>query len=103
MRKDPENTRGLSWRNIAIISEKQRMLLSCPDWLAVEPVSSQSVSVCNSLEQGKIQGISGVSGRLAAVRLTETAIPRQFKLARRVTPFFENRELTGKLSPSGPP
>jgi hypothetical protein len=28
------NARGLSWRNIATISEKQRMFLSCPDWLA---------------------------------------------------------------------
>jgi hypothetical protein len=26
--------RALSWRNIATISEKQRMFLSCPDWLA---------------------------------------------------------------------
>ena len=27
-------TRGLSWRNIVTIYEKQRMCISCPDWLA---------------------------------------------------------------------
>lgn len=35
--------------------------------MAEEPVSSKPVSVCNSLEQGKIQGISVVSERLAPV------------------------------------
>ena len=34
MRTGTGNTRGLSWRNMATISEKQRMFLSCPDWLA---------------------------------------------------------------------
>jgi len=34
MRPATGNTRALSWRNIATISEKQRMFLSCPDWLA---------------------------------------------------------------------
>jgi hypothetical protein len=34
MRTDTWNAHALSWRNIATISEKQRMFLSCPDWLA---------------------------------------------------------------------
>lgn len=63
--------------------------------MAVEPVSSQPVSVWNSLEQGKIQGISRVAGRRAAVRSAGTAIPHQFIRAPGIAPFFKNRELTG--------
>ena len=51
---------------------------SRPSKLAVEPVHSQPFSASHSREQGKIQGISKVSGRLAALRSAETAIPRQF-------------------------
>jgi len=72
------NARRLSWRNIATISEKQRMILSGPDWLAVESVSRQPVSVWNSLEQGKIQGISEMTGHRAAVQSAGRAIPHQF-------------------------
>jgi hypothetical protein len=34
MGTDRGNTRALSLRNIMAIFEKQRMFLSCPDWLA---------------------------------------------------------------------
>ena len=34
VRTETGDTRALSWRNIATISEKQRRFLSCPDWLA---------------------------------------------------------------------
>jgi len=78
MRTDTGNTRALSWRNIATISEKRRMFLSCPDSVAVEPVSRQPVSVWNSLEQGKIQGISEMTGHRTAVQSAGRAIPRQF-------------------------
>jgi hypothetical protein len=77
------------------------MFLSCRDSVAVEPVRSQPFSASNSREQGKIQGIYGVSGLLAAVRSPETAIPRQFLLAHCVAPFFENRELTGNFLYNG--
>jgi hypothetical protein len=95
MRTDTWNAHALSWRNIATISEKQRMFLSCPDWLAVEPVSRQPVSVWNSLEQGKIQGISEMTGHRAAVQSAGRAIPHQFIRAHGLAPFFQNRELTG--------
>jgi hypothetical protein len=55
--------------------------------LAVGPVSSQPVSVWNSLEQGKIQGISGMSGRRAAVRSAQMAIRSQFLDAPGIAPF----------------
>ena len=95
MRTDTGNTRALSWWNIATISEKQSMFLSCPDWLAVEPVLRQPVSVWNSLEQGKIQGISEMTGHRAAVHSAGSAIPHQFIRAHGLAPFFQNRELTG--------
>ena len=95
MRTDTWNAHALSWWNIPTISEKQRMFLSGPDWLAVEPVSRQPVSVWNSLEQGKIQGISGMTGHRAAVHSAGSAIPRQFTGAHGLAPCFQNRELTG--------
>ena len=65
------------------------------DWLAVGPVSSQPVSVWNSLEQGKIQGIFGMTGHRAAVQSAGRAIPRQFIRAHGTKAFFKYRELTG--------
>jgi hypothetical protein len=56
MRTDTGNTCALYWRNIATISEKQRKFLSCPDWLAEDPVCSEPVSAGNSLYQGNLQG-----------------------------------------------
>ena len=63
--------------------------------MAVEPVSRQPVSVWNSLEQGKIQGISEMTGHRAAVQSAGSAIPRQFTGAHGLAPFFQSRELTG--------
>jgi hypothetical protein len=63
--------------------------------LAVEPVCSQPFSASNSREQGKIQGKSGVSRRLAGVRSSGMPIPCQFLRAPCIAPFVENRELTG--------
>ena len=77
------------------------MFLSCLDWLAVERVYREPLSASNSLYQGKIQGIYGVTGLLAAVRSAETPTPRQSIRAPCVAPFFENRELTGNLPHSG--
>jgi hypothetical protein len=73
------------------------MFLSCPDCVAVERVQGQRLSAGNSLYQGKIQGIYGLSRLLAAVQVSGLAIPRQFTLAPCVAPFVKNRELTGNL------
>lgn len=84
-------------RQLGQYSVIRRTSKTTPDWMAVGPVPSQPFSAGNSWEQGKIQGIYGVSGRHVAVKLPEMAIPRQFTLAPCVAPFVENRELTGNL------
>jgi hypothetical protein len=65
--------------------------------MAVERVQGQLLSAGNSLYQGKIQGIYGLSGLLSAVQLSGMAIPRLFILAPSLEPFVKNRELTGNL------
>jgi integrase-like protein len=62
--------------------------------MAVGPVSSQPVSVYNSLEQGKIQGISGMAWESVAAWSAETTIPHQFLRVPGIAPFYQNRELT---------
>jgi hypothetical protein len=60
--------------------------------VAVERVQGLPLSAGNSLYQGKIQGIYGLSGLLAAVQLAGMAIPRRFILAPCIAPFVKNRE-----------
>jgi hypothetical protein len=92
----PCGTRTDFSHSLATISTEKPQITR--ERVAVEPVRSQPFSASNSQEQGKIQGIYGVSGRRAVVRSAGTAIPRQFIRAPCVAPFVENRELTENLS-----
>src|SRR5215472_8177089 len=91
-----ESTPAMS-RELRRFSVTRRTAKTPPDSVAVEPVRSQPFSAGNSWEQGKIQGIYGLSGLLWAVQVSGLAIPRQFILAPCVAPFIKNRELTGNL------